>query len=323
MKAALIPAAGAGPIFGDFREPVATDGTVIVKVRASALSNLTKGRASGSHYSSDGIYPSVPGSDGVGTTADGRRVYFVMPEAPFGALAEQSLVDKALCIPVPDALDDVTAAAIANPGMSSWAALVERAKIQPGETVLINGATGSAGSLAVQVAKYLGAGKVLVSGRNAAKLEALRALGADEVVPFTIDADHPDGADAFEQALKPHFRNGIDVVLDYLWGASALAIIASIARNVEDGHRVRFVQIGSAAGDNTISLPSAALRSSAIELVGSGLKSVTMDKLLAGIGHIFEGAAKGAFQIATVTMPLENITDAWKALGEPRMVVTI
>jgi len=323
MKAALIPAAGAAPIFGEFREPTATAGKVLVNVRASALSNLSKMRSSGAHYSSEGIFPSVPGVDGVGTTANGLRVYFVMPETPFGALAEQSLVDEKLCIPLPDGLDDVTAAAIANPGMSSWAALVERAKIQPGETVLINGATGSAGSLAVQVAKYLGAGKVIVSGRNAAKLEALRALGADEVIPFTIDADHPEGADAFEQALKPHFRNGIDVVLDYLWGGSARAIIAAVARNVEDGHRVRFVQIGSASGENSIDLPAAALRSSAIELMGSGLKSVTMDKLLDGIGHIFEGAAKGTFQIATATMPLEKIAEAWKAAGEPRMVVTI
>lgn len=323
MKAAIIPAAGASPVFGTFREPVAADGKVIVNVRASALSHLSKGRSSGAHYSSDNVFPSVPGVDGTGTTQDGRRVYFVLPETPFGALAEQSLVDEKRCIPLPDALDDITAAALANPGMSAWAALVERAKFLHGETVLINGATGSAGSMAVQVAKYLGAGKILVSGRNAEKLEALRKLGADEVIPFTIDADHPDGADAFEQALKPHFRNGIDVVLDYLWGSSARAIIAAIARNVEDGHRVRFVQIGSASGENSIDLPAAALRSSAIELMGSGLKSVTMDKLLEGIAHVFEGAAKGAFHIAMATLPLEKIAEAWQAPGEPRMVVTI
>lgn len=323
MKAAIIPAAGAPPVFGEFREPEATDGKVVVNVSASALSHLSKMRSSGAHYSSEGVFPSVPGVDGTGTTQDGRRVYFALPETPFGALAEQSLVDQKLCIPLPDGLDDVTAAAIANPGMSAWAALVERAKFVRGETVLINGATGSAGSMAVQIAKYLGVGRILVSGRNAEKLEALRKFGADEAIPFTIDADHPEGADAFEQALKPHFRNDIDVVLDYLWGGSARAIIASVARNVEDGHRVRFVQIGSASGENSIDLPAAALRSSAIELMGSGLKSVPMNKLMEGIAHVFEGAAVGAFQIAIATLPLEKIAEAWQAPGEPRMVVTI
>lgn len=323
MKAAIIPAAGASPVFGEFREPVATQGKVIVNMRASALSHLSKGRASGRHYSSDNVYPSVPGVDGTGITQDGRRVYFALPKTPFGALAEQSLVDEELCIPIPDGLDDVAAAALANPGMSAWGALVERAKIQPSETVLINGATGSAGSMAVQVAKYLGAGRILVSGRNAEKLEALRKLGADEVIPFTIDADHPNGIDAFEQALKPHFGNGIDVVLDYLWGGSARAIIATIARYSAEAHRVRFVQIGSASGEDSIDLPSAALRSSAIELMGSGLKSVPMNKLMEGIAHVFEGAAKGAFQIAITTLPLEKIVEAWQAPGEPRMVVTI
>lgn len=323
MKAAIISAAGAAPIFGSFREPVAADGKVVVNVRASALSHLSKGRASGTHYSSDNVFPSVPGVDGTGITQDDRRVYFALPETPFGALAEQSLVDEKLCIPLPDGVNDVTAAAIANPGMSAWAALVERAKIQPGETVLINGATGSAGSMAVQVAKYLGAGRILVSGRNAEKLEALRKLGADEVIPFTIDIDHPEGEEVFELALKPHFRNGIDVVLDYLWGGSARTIIAAIARYSAEGHRVRYVQIGSASGENSIDLPAAALRSSAIELMGSGLKSVPMHKLLEGVAHVFEGAAKGAFHIAIATLPLEQIAEAWQAPGEPRMVVTI
>lgn len=118
---------------------------------------------------------------------EGQRVYFVLPETPFGALAEKSLVRKRLCVPVPESLSDVTAAAIANPGMSAWAALVERARLQPGETVLINGATGSAGTLAVQLAKYLGAAKVIATGRNEADLRALLSVGADETIPFTLD----------------------------------------------------------------------------------------------------------------------------------------
>lgn len=321
MNAALITAGGAAPAFGTFREPVSGNGELVIAVRASALSHLSKMRASGSHYSSDGVFPSVPGVDGVGITPDGRRVYFAMPEAPFGALAEFALVEERRCIAVPDALEDVQAAALPNAGMSSWAALVERAKFIKGETVLINGATGSSGSLAVQIAKYLGAARVIVTGRNREKLEALRALGADEVIAFDMDASN--GAQAFEAALTPHLQQGVDVVLDYLWGSSALTIITAIARAVDDARPVRFVQIGSAAGDATIALPSAALRSSAITLMGSGLKSVPMPKLFDAIRGVYNAAAEGALHMATTTAPLTNIAEAWNAPGEPRMVITV
>jgi NADPH:quinone reductase-like Zn-dependent oxidoreductase len=161
MKAAVVKALKAGPVYGDFAEPVGRDGFEVIQVKASALSQFTKSRASGSHYSADGSFPAAPGMDGVGATSDGKRVYFALPESPFGAMAERSLVKSEYCIPLPEALDDVFAAAIANPGMSAWAALVERAHLKPGESVLVNGATGTAGRIAVQLAKYLGAQRVL------------------------------------------------------------------------------------------------------------------------------------------------------------------
>jgi NADPH:quinone reductase-like Zn-dependent oxidoreductase len=174
MKAAIVTSAGEEPTYGHFRDPVLQEGLTIVTVTATALTNLTKGRTSGSHYSANDQYPFVPGVDGVGTLADGRRVYFAMPETPFGAMAEQTLVDSRRIISLPDNLDDVAAAALANPGMSCFAALVERGRFLARETVLINGATGTAGGVAVQVAKQLGAGKVIVTGRNVQQLEALR-----------------------------------------------------------------------------------------------------------------------------------------------------
>src|SRR5262249_42559731 len=141
MKAAVVFEPGQSPHYADFREPSPQPGEQLVSVRASALSQFTRGRASGRHYSAAGGWPAVAGADGVGLTQDGRRVYFVLPEAPFGAMAERSLAKAAHCIDVPPGIDDVTAAAIANPGMSAWAALVNRAQIRRGETVLINGAT--------------------------------------------------------------------------------------------------------------------------------------------------------------------------------------
>jgi NADPH:quinone reductase-like Zn-dependent oxidoreductase len=259
----------------------------------------------------------------VGRTEDGRRVYFVLPEAPYGALAEKCLVRASQCIEIPESLDEVTAAAIANPGMSAWAALVECAGLQPGETVLVNGATGSAGRLAVQLAKYLGAGKVIATGRNESELQELLSLGADVIIPFTLGTLHPLGAQHYEQALKEIFTKGIDVVIDYLWGESAKTVIVAIAKTQEDATLVRFVHVGGASREEEIALPGAALRSSAIQLMGSGVKSVPFAKLLGAIKNVFEAAGVANLQIATKTMLLSEIEEAWKAPGKPRIVITI
>src|SRR5580704_5644221 len=286
MKAAVVRAAGATPVYGDFDRPFAKAGEELISVRASALTQFSKSRASGSHYSSDGGFPLVAGADGVGMTQDGRRVYFVLPEAPFGALAELCPVPSDQCVELPDSLDEITAAAIANPGMSAWAALVERAHLVGGETVLVNGATGTAGRIAVQLAKYLGAGKVIATGRNAAELEEVKKLGADIVIPFKLGAMHPSGAKEYENALRQVFAAGINVVIDYLWGESARTVIVAIAKAVEDATPVRFVHVGGASGEENIELPGAALRSSAIQLMGSGLKSVPFAKLLDSIRNV-------------------------------------
>jgi NADPH:quinone reductase-like Zn-dependent oxidoreductase len=324
MKAAVIERAGGTPVYEDFSEPVAGAGQEIVYVSASALSRFSKSRSSGEHYSSDGAFPAVAGADGVGRTADGRRVYFALPEAPYGALAERSLVRTERCVPVPDGLDDITAAALANPGMSAWAGLVERAHLRRGETVLVNGATGTAGRIAVQLAKHLGAGKVIATGRNAEELEEVKALGADVAIPFAIDALHPSGAEEYERALEAEFADGIDVVIDYLWGESAKAIIVAIAKAVDDATPVRFVHVGGASGEETIELPGAALRSSAILLMGSGVKSVRMEVLLDAVRKVFEIATAAHLQIATRCVPLAEIEAVWKdAPGKPRLVFTI
>ena len=170
MKAAVVFDLAEGPVWADFIDPQPAPGQTIIDVRAAALSHVVKARASGRHYSFDGNLPFVPGIDGVGTTPQGQRVYFAFPTAPFGSMAQQAPVALQSCLPVPDALDDVSAAAMANPGMSAWASLVTRAQIQAGETVLINGATGSAGQLAVQIARYLGAKKIIAKRKPSVSL---------------------------------------------------------------------------------------------------------------------------------------------------------
>src|SRR5580658_8963173 len=122
MKAAIVMEAGKPPVYRDFKDPVAENGDVLVTVGAAALSNVVRSRAAGTHYSSSGQLPFVVGIDGVGRLDDGRRVYFALPKAPFGSMSEKTVVRASQCVCLPEDLDDVTAAAIANPGMSSWAA---------------------------------------------------------------------------------------------------------------------------------------------------------------------------------------------------------
>jgi NADPH:quinone reductase-like Zn-dependent oxidoreductase len=224
---------------------------------------------------------------------------------------------------LPNELDDVTAAAIANPGMSAWAALVERAHLQPGETVLVNGATGTAGRIAVQLAKYLGAGKVIATGRNEAELEEMKALGADTVIAFSLGTLHPSGGKRYEEALTEEFGKGVDVVIDYLWEKSARAIIAAIAKGVEDANPVRFVHVGGASGEESIDLPGAGLRSSSIVLMGSGAKSLPMAALLNAVKSTFAAVGPANLQIETKTVPLSEVERQWNAPGKPRLVFTL
>jgi NADPH:quinone reductase-like Zn-dependent oxidoreductase len=323
MKAAIVTGQGKTPIYGDFDQPQAKAGEEIISVRAAALSNLTKSRASGAHYSSTGVLPAVAGTDGVGLTQDGRRVYFAMPEAPFGALAEFCPIHARRCVEIPDSVDDITAAAIANPGMSAWGALVERAHLAAGETVLVNGATGTAGRIAVQLAKYLGAGKIIATGRNVQELEEVKQLGADVVIPFTLGGQHPSGAKDYEDALKQAFPAGIDIVVDYLWGESAKTAIIALAKTIED-RPVRFVHVGGASGEATIELRGAALRSSAIMLMGSGVGSISRSALVQSIKSVFEAVQPAGLTIATRVVPLSEVEDVWdKATGKPRVVFTV
>jgi NADPH:quinone reductase-like Zn-dependent oxidoreductase len=273
-----------------------------------------KSRASGTHYSSGNQFPFIVGLDGVGRLDDGRRVYFVLPNAPYGSMAEVAAVRSAQCIALPDELDDVTAAAIANPGMSSWAAYQERAKLRSGETVLVNGATGTAGRLAVQIAKFLGAGKVIATGRNSDSLKAVEGLGADLTIPLVQDKS------ALEDAFKEQFASGVDVVIDYLWGESAESLLISAAKAGKDAVPIRYVQIGSVSGSE-ISLPSAVLRSSAITLMGSGIGSIPFDRFVNATAELLWATVPGNFQIVSKTVPLSEVEDAWPLDNSNRRTV--
>ena len=147
--------------------------------------------------------------------------------------------------------------------------------------------------------------------------------GADAIVPFSLDPFDRGGAERYEEQLKEEFAGGVDVVLDYLWGDSAKTVIVAIAKAVEDATPVRFVHVGGASGDENISLPGAALRSSPIQLMGSGLKSVPLPRLLQSIGRVFDAIVPAKLQIATRQTTLAEIGEAWAAPSRPRVVITL
>ena len=318
MRAAVVESFDRPPRYTTFRDPNAGGGEALVKVRAAALSNLVKGQASGKHYSSGSQLPFVPGYDGVGTLPDGRRAYFFGPPVPWGAMAECSVAAASRTILVPAAVDDVTAAALGNPGLASWGALLGRTRLQPGESVLINGATGVAGHQAIQVAKILGARRVIATGREDAVLERLRQLGADETISLRQSEDAL--VEAFRGALA-----GVDVVLDYLWGPSAECLLAAAKGHgaPEGERRIRYVQIGSISGE-TISLQGGTLRSSGVELMGSGLGSLSAAAIVEALEAMFEAAASTGLKIETEVAPLSEVETAWgQAESGRRMVFTL
>jgi len=202
---------------------------------------------------------------------------------------------------------------------SSWAALLDRAKFLPGENVLINGATGVSGRLAIQTAKHLGAEKVIVTGRNAHSVQGLTALGADLVIP--LDAPAEELKANFHDAFHKH---KVNVVLDYLWGPSAESLLhAAVGQDHQAGEpRIRFVQIGSLTGNN-INLPGSLLRRSGLELMGSGLGSVSHGGLVEAVGGVLRAINSAGLSIAAEAVPLTEVESAWQREGTSRLVFTL
>ncbi len=316
MNAAVLHALGKLPRFEQFPEPVWAEGEVVVRVCAAALKPVDKQMAAGTHYASFRELPVVCGLDGVGHLDDGSRVFFAGPRRPYGAMAERTVVRRAQCFAVPDSLSDDIAAALPNPGVSAWLTLKERAKLAPGETVLILGATGVTGKLAVQIAKILGAGRVIAAGRNEKVLNSLLELGADA----TIQPDM-SGEELTKVFAREASDNGFQVVIDYLWGPPTEALLAALTRNefAAIGRETRLVQVGESAGA-AISLPAAVLRSAPLTIMGTAgvpAPEILMDALQQVLAY----GASGKLRIDTERVPLIDIESAWQREGRSRLVV--
>jgi NADPH:quinone reductase-like Zn-dependent oxidoreductase len=318
MDAAVLHALGKPPRCEQFPEPIAGDAEVIVHVHAASLKPIDKQLASGSHYASPRELPVVCGLDGVGHLSDGQRVFFGGTRAPYGAMAQRTVVRPAFSFPVPEGVDDETAAALPNPGVSAWLTLAFRAKVVPGESVLILGATGVTGKLAVKIAKLLGAGRVVAAGRNQHALSTLRQLGADAII--RLDAPAKELSEAFVHEAGD---SGFQVVIDYVWGHPAETFLAAITKKefAVITSEIRFIQVGESAGP-TISLPAAVLRSTSLTILGTaGIppRNVLVDALQQVMTH----AASGELRIETERVPLADIENAWQRDQQGRRLVVI
>jgi NADPH2:quinone reductase len=313
MHAAVVNELGQPPQYQEFPDPVAGESEAIVHVRAAGLHPVVKARASGTHYSSDGVVPLIPGVDGVGTLDDGRRVYFGAARSPYGTMAELTVTRRAMFVPLPHGIEDAQAAAIANPGMSAWVSLKERARVEAGQTVLIMGATGVAGQMAIQVARHLGAKRVVGVGRN---VDAIAAADVDAVIAL----GQPE--DAVRDAFAAEAANGIDVVIDYLWGRPTELLLEGLAKGFRPSatHPTRLVEVGESAG-RTISLPGSTLRSIDLTILGSGFGSAAMDVIFAAIPKLFALAAAGSLKIAVDPVPLAEVEEAWNRKDKGRRIV--
>jgi NADPH:quinone reductase-like Zn-dependent oxidoreductase len=316
MDAAVLRKLGEPPRCEQFPEPIAGEGEVIVEVQAASLKPIDKQLAGGSHYASPRELPVVCGSDGVGRLSDGQRVFFGGPRAPYGAMAQRTVVRRAFSFPVPEGVDDETAAALPNPGVSAWLSLAFRAELAPGENVLILGATGVTGKLAVRIAKLLGAGRVVAAGRNRQILSTLHQFGADAVIQ--LDAPAKELGEAF---VREAGDSGFQIVIDYVWGPPIEAFLAAITKKefAVITSEVRLVQVGESAGP-TISLAAATLRSTALTILGTaGIPP--RDILTDALQQVMAHAASGELHIETERIPLVDIENAWQRDQQGRRFV--
>ena len=248
----------------------------------------------------------VIGGDGVGLLKDGTRVYAI---GVSGMAAEKAVIEKDMMVLLPDGIDDVTSAALPNAVIGSAMGLRFKADIKKGETVLINGATGFTGKIAVQLAKYYGAENIIATGRNQQTLQSLLTLGADEIVSIE------NNDESFIERIKNiHAKTPIDIILDYLWGHSAELILSALKGKGSFTHKSRFVSIGSVTGDK-IQLSAENLRSVDLQLSGSGLGSWTKDqvqKLFAEIlPEMFQLASEKKLKVDTFSVSLKDIESLW------------
>ena len=310
MRAAVLHEYGV-PSPGEFSEPE-TDGPeqAVVQVLAAGLNPVDVAISGGRFYAGKPPLPSVAGREGVGLL-DGERVYFDAPIAPFGSMAERALVNPGSTYPVPDGVSDGVAVALGISGLAAWLALTWRARLQEGEHVLVLGASGVLGQIAVQAAQILGAARVVAAARSPEGLERCLALGADAAVRL----DEPDDLPA---ALSEAAAGRIDVVLDPVYGEPFVAALQAASFGA------RIVQIGAGAGAEAM-VPSAAIRGKMLVIMGHTNFAAPPEVKREAYGRLAAAAAANEIRVDTDPMGLDRVAEAWDRLaaGSHRKIVLV
>jgi NADPH:quinone reductase-like Zn-dependent oxidoreductase len=308
MKAAVVTDFTRPPRYQDFADAVPHgEREVVVQVLAAGLHQRVRSQADGSHYTSRGELPLVPGIDGVVRDPAGKIRYAILDDTSLGTMAEHTVIELDRSVVLPDTIDPVAVAAAMNPAMSSWVALRRRIDFGAGQRVAILGATGNAGRMAIQVAKRFGASQVIAVGRDTAKLAELPELGADQTCTFDQVAMAAD----------------VDLVIDYIWGQATAAAMMEILINRDDrGRPLTWLEIGAIAGPET-PLPAAALRSARVQIVGSGIGSVPGRDFVEELPKLAEAVAEGTFDIRARAVPLAHVEKVWTSAagGDVRIVL--
>jgi NADPH:quinone reductase-like Zn-dependent oxidoreductase len=319
MKAAVLHQVGGVPRCEDFPDPVPADDEVLIEVKAVAVENVDRMFAEGDHYASSDFtahLPAIPGFDGVGTLPDGTLVGFGGTKPPFGALAEKTVVGRNNVGPLPEGIDPAVAVTLAT-GVTGMA-MKTAGGFTPGETVLIQGATGVAGRLAVKIARLLGAGRIVATGRDDDALAEVAGFGADVVINTRASDDE------LQSAYAEARGDGFDVVLDFLWGHPTEVLLRALTPvSFAFSRPTRIVQVGQSAGA-TATLPAESLRTSGVEIYGAA-KGFDAETIGQAYGQIVEWARSGELTFDLERVPLHDIESAWQRtdLRGRRLVVIL
>jgi NADPH:quinone reductase-like Zn-dependent oxidoreductase len=308
MRAAVIRRSGATPALDQFADPQPGQGVSVGTLVAAALNPLDVLIVNDQLPFRRLQPPCIAGYEGVVQLGDGTRCYLAGPPTPYGTLAELVPVPDSAGFPVPAGVDPGLAAALGVAGQVGWLALDYRGHLQTGETVLILGAGGAAGQLAVQSARSLGAGRVVGAARGKALGQAIDH-GADAVVDLADD----QGIDAGLAAAAP---GGYDVIVDFLWGGHAP--YAMNHANVG----ARYVQVGNSAGPTSV-ITAAAIRNKLLTIVGQGTVGTPAEVRRSAYAQLMRHAADGKFALDLEQTRLDDISQTWELLksGAPRKIV--
>jgi NADPH:quinone reductase-like Zn-dependent oxidoreductase len=309
MRAAVLREYGI-PSAGEFADPAAGPGQAVIPVLAAGVNPVDISISAGRFYAGKPPLPCVVGREGVGLL-DGTRVYFDGPVAPFGSIAERALIDPGHTHPLPDGVADGVAIALGISGLAAWLALTWRARLAPGEHVLVLGASGLVGQLAVQAARLLGAGRVVAAARSQQGLERSRTLGADARVRLEISDELP-------AALQAAAEGRIDVVIDPLFGEPLAAAVQAASFNA------RLVHLGTAASPEA-TLASAPIRGKMLTIMGHTNFGAPPGVKWAAYEQMLQAAARADLTVEVDELPLERVAEAWSRVqaGSHRKVVVV